>query len=77
MKHIASSMLVVVGLTHLLPLSGVLGAASLANLYGLQFNEANLEILMRYRAVLFGLLNCKPYKLARLAAPSTLDSGSK
>ena len=56
MKHIVSVMLVVVGLTHLLPLSGVLGAASLANLYGLQFNEANLEILMRYRAVLFGLL---------------------
>ena len=56
MKHIVSVMLVVVGLIHLLPLVGVLGAASLANLYGLQFNEPNLEILMRHRAVLFGLL---------------------
>ena len=56
MKHIVSVMLVVVGLTHLLPLSGVRGAASLAHLYGLQFNEPTLEILMRHRAVLFGLL---------------------
>ena len=55
MKHIVLVMLVVVGLIHLLPLSGVLGAASLTNLYGLQFNEPNLEILMRHRAVLFGL----------------------
>ena len=56
MKYIVSAMLVIVGLIHLLPLSGVLGATSLSNLYGLQINEPNLEILMRHRAVLFGLL---------------------
>lgn len=56
MRHLVSAMLLVVGLIHLLPLSGVLGAERLAALYGLAFNEPNLEILMRHRAVLFGLL---------------------
>jgi uncharacterized BrkB/YihY/UPF0761 family membrane protein len=56
MKYFVSAMLVLVGVIHLLPLSGVLGSERLASLYGLQFNEPNLEILMRHRAVLFGLL---------------------
>lgn len=49
-------MLVVVGIIHFLPLIGVLGDDRLAALYGLSFDEPNLEILMRHRAVLFGLL---------------------
>ena len=49
-------MLVVVGLIHVLPLSGVLGTEQLASLYGQNFSETNLQILMRHRAVLFGLL---------------------
>ena len=56
MKFLVSAMLVVVGVIHLLPLSGVLGSERLASLYGLEFNEPNLAILMRHRAVLFGLL---------------------
>jgi len=56
MKYLVSAMLIVVGVIHLLPLSGILGSERLASLYGLSFNEPNIEILMRHRAVLFGLL---------------------
>ena len=56
MRYVASAMLVIVGIIHLVPLSGALGNERLAALYGQSFNEPNLEILMRHRAVLFGLL---------------------
>jgi amino acid permease len=55
MRFLVSAMLAVVAVIHLLPLSGVLGSERLAALYGLSFNEPNHEILMRHRAVLFGL----------------------
>ena len=48
--------LVVPAIIHLLPLSGVLGAAALTRLYGLDFSSPDLEILMRHRALLFGML---------------------
>jgi hypothetical protein len=38
-------MLVMVALIHLLPVSGVVSADRLAVLYGLSFEEVNLEIL--------------------------------
>jgi len=55
-RFLLPALLIVPGLIHLLPLSGVLGADALTRLYGLDFSEPNLEILMRHRAVLFGLL---------------------
>jgi hypothetical protein len=56
MRYLVSAMLVVVAIIHLLPLSGVVGGERLAALYGLSFDEPNLAILMRHRAVLFGLM---------------------
>lgn len=56
MKHLIAASLVLVGLIHLLPLAGVLGGERLAALYGLPLDEPNIAILMRHRAVLFGLL---------------------
>jgi uncharacterized BrkB/YihY/UPF0761 family membrane protein len=55
-RYLVSAMLLVVGVIHLLPLAGVLGSEQLSSLYGLSFSEPNLEILMRHRAVLFGLV---------------------
>ncbi len=49
-------MLLVAAVIHLLPLIGILGAERLGNLYGISFAENNIEILMRHRAGLFGLL---------------------
>lgn len=56
MRYLVSAMLLVAALIHLLPVPGVMGGEQLAALYGLPFDEPNLAVLMRHRAVLFGLL---------------------
>ena len=56
MRYILSVMLSVVGIIHLLPLTGVLSVSRLQALYGVTITDPNLEILMRHRAVLFGIL---------------------
>jgi apolipoprotein N-acyltransferase len=56
MQKVISVLVVLVGIIHLLPLSGILGPERLSTLYGINFSEPNLSILMRHRAVLFGLL---------------------
>jgi len=56
MRHFVSIALLLAALIHALPLLGVLGAPRLTVLYGIPVGEPNLEILLRHRAVLFGLL---------------------
>ena len=56
MDTLIALMLVIIGIIHLMPVTGVLGNQQLVKLYGLNFSEPNLSILMRHRAVLFGLL---------------------
>lgn len=56
LRYLVTAMLLVAALIHLLPLSGVLGVHRLTALYELPFEEPNLAILMRHRAVLFGMV---------------------
>jgi hypothetical protein len=56
MEKVIGTLIAVVGIIHLMPVTGVIGNEQLATLYGILINEPNLEILMRHRAVLFGLL---------------------
>jgi len=56
MRHLVTAALILVGVIHLLPLSGAMGASHLRVLYGLDFSDPSALLLMRHRAVLFGLL---------------------
>lgn len=56
MEKLLIALLLLVGAVNFTPLVGVLGADKLASLYGLSFQDGDLSILMRHRAVLFGLL---------------------
>jgi hypothetical protein len=59
------------GVVHLLPLPGVLGARRLRALYGLRGvdADADLTLLLRHRAVLFGLLGAGMVGAAALGGP--------
>lgn len=56
MQKAVSFLLAIVALIHLVPLTGALGPQRLQALYGLVFDDPGLRILMKHRAVLFGLL---------------------
>lgn len=56
MRLLITLSFLVVAVIHLLPLPGVLGSGQLATLYGVEVSDPNLAILLRHRAVLFGLL---------------------
>ena len=56
LNRITIACLTLAGIIHLFPLPGVLGAGQLTRLYGVSADDPNLGILLRHRAVLFGLL---------------------
>ena len=56
MRFVVPAVLLIVALIHALPLVGVVGAAKLTQLYGIDVQDPTLELLLRHRAVLFGLL---------------------
>jgi len=53
---LTSGVLLLAGVVHLAPLLGILGSARLEQLYGLRIEDPGLLLLMRHRALLFGLL---------------------
>ena len=55
-EKIIAVMMLIIAVIHLIPVMGVLGAARLETLYGISINTPELEILMRHRAVMFGIL---------------------
>ena len=56
MQKLITGALLVAGLINLYPVIGVLSVDQLENLYGVPLENGDLIILMRHRAVLFGLL---------------------
>lgn len=56
MQMLINAMLVVFAVIHLLPLPGVLGGAQLQRLYSISLTDPDMLIMMRHRALLFGLL---------------------
>ena len=56
METLATTLFLIVGVVNLLPVSGVLSTSRLRALYGVAFEDSNLVILMRHRAVLFGII---------------------
>lgn len=51
-----SVILFIVGLIHIIPLKGILGITSLTALYGIEISNNDVELLLRHRAVLFGII---------------------
>lgn len=56
MRFVVPAVLLLVAAIHALPVLGVLGPSKLASLYGVAVEDPNLDILLRHRALLFGLL---------------------
>ncbi len=56
MEILLTVVLVLVGLINLLPMVGAVSTKRLQSLYGVAIDDPNLAILMRHRAVLFGIV---------------------
>lgn len=56
MRHSISALFILAGLINVTPVIGVLGAERLEALYQMPFEGVDLVLLMRHRAVLFGVV---------------------
>lgn len=56
MDKVASVLLFVVGVINFLPVLGVVSAARLSQAYAIELDSNDLEILLRHRALLFGIV---------------------
>ena len=56
MQHLATALFLVAAAINLAPAAGAVAPERMAALYGLALDDPNLEILMRHRAVLFGIV---------------------
>lgn len=56
MRFVVPLVLILVCVIHVMPVIGVAGGDRLSQLYGIGPLDANLELLLRHRAVMFGLL---------------------
>ncbi len=54
--RIIAGLIALAGIINFLPVVGVLSAARLEALYGVDVRDPTLEILLRHRAVLFGVI---------------------
>lgn len=68
MKYVSVFALLAAGFIHLLPVAGIMGASTLARLYGVEVKDPNVAILLQHRALLFGGLAL--FLLAASALPS-------
>lgn len=55
-KNLVAMILLTVGLINFAPIVGLLGADNLARLYDIAAPEGDLQILLRHRALLFGIV---------------------
>ncbi len=58
MKLFLNLALLITGVIHLIPVIGVFGTERLQTLYGIDRVSDDLELLLRHRAVLFGIIGC-------------------
>lgn len=56
MEKLVVAMLAIAGLIKLAPIAGVLGAQRMERFYGISIDGSGLEVLMRHRALLLGLV---------------------
>lgn len=56
MQYLIKALIVIVGIINFLPIIGVISGTRLQALYGLPVDEPNLTVLLRHRALLFGII---------------------